>query len=159
LSQLTTCEISILKKKFKNRKMKKIFITLSILMSLYALKIHAQCDGTTAKTTKPTSIGIVIYSNDIETVWNAMRFANYSKTQGDTVGIFLLGKGVELDNLVKFDKNIKEQTDTFLQSGGTILGCGTCLQSRNNTEPKICKFSSMKDLYELVRKNKIVLTF
>jgi len=139
--------------------MKKIFLILAILMSLFVLSINAQCGGTTIKTTKPTSIGIVIYSNDVETVWNAIRFANYSKNQGDTVSIFLLGKGVELDNLVKSDTNIKEQTDTFLGSGGTILGCGTCLQSRKNNEPHVCKFSSMSDLYDIIRKSKIVLTF
>lgn len=49
----------------------------------------------------PVSIGMVIYSNDNETVWNALRLANYAKNEGDTVSIFLLGKGVELDNLVK----------------------------------------------------------
>ncbi len=111
------------------------------------------------KEQKPTSIGVVIYSNDVETVWNALRLANYSKNQGDTVHIFLLGKGVELDNLVKTDKDLKEQTDKFLDNGGTILGCGTCLRSRNNKEPQVCKFSSLADLYEIVRKNKIVLTF
>ena len=67
-------------------------------------------------------MGIVIYSNDVETVWNALRFANYSKSQGDSVSIFLLGKGVELENLVKSDSTIKEQSDKFLDSGGTILG-------------------------------------
>jgi hypothetical protein len=86
-------------------------------------------------------------------------FRSYSKKQGDTVTIFLLGKGVELENLVKSDKNIKEQTDSFLDGGGTILGCGTCLKSRNNNEPQVCKLSSLKDLYEIVRKNKIVMTF
>ena len=45
------------------------------------------------------------------------------------------------------------------QCGGTVLGCGTCLQSRKNNEPQVCRFSSMSDLYELIRKNKIVLTF
>jgi uncharacterized protein involved in oxidation of intracellular sulfur len=139
--------------------MKKSFLLLSILMSVFVLNIHAQCDGTTTNTVKPTSIGIVIYSNDVETVWNAVRFANFSKTQGDTVSIFLLGKGVELEKLVNSDANIKEQSDTFLASGGTILGCGTCLQSRKNNEPKVCKYSSMKDLYDLVRNNKIVMTF
>jgi len=33
------------------------------------------------------------------------------------------------------------------------------LKSRNNNEPQVCKFSSLADLYELIRKNKIVLTF
>lgn len=75
------------------------------------------------------------------------------------MNVFLLGKGVELDNLVKTDKDLKEQSDKFLENGGTILGCGTCLKSRNNNEPQVCKFSSLADLYELIRKNKIVLTF
>ena len=139
--------------------MKKIIFCITILLSLFVLNIHAQCGGTSTKTTKPTSIGIVIYSNDIETVWNAIRFANFSKNQGDTVSIFLLGNGVELDNLVKTEKYIKEQTDVFLEGGGSILGCGTCLQSRKINEPQICKMSSMSDLYEMIRKNKIVLTF
>jgi hypothetical protein len=139
--------------------MKRIFLILAILMSLFTLRLHAQCGEASTSSIKPTSIGIVIYSNDIETVWNAMRFANFSKNQGDTVSIFLLGKGVELDNLIKTEVNLKEQSDTFLQSGGAILGCGTCLSSRNNNEPQVCKFSSMSDLYTLVRKNKVVLTF
>lgn len=145
-----------------------VMFTISLLISFSVLVTLTQCGKTTVtepgtKTetaqTETTSIGIVIYSNDVETVWNAIRFANYSKKQGDTVNIFLLGKGVELENLVTSDKNIKEQTDSFLDNGGTILGCGTCLTSRNNNEPQICKFSSLKDLYELVRKNKIVMTF
>ena len=139
--------------------MKKSILTLTILMSLFVLKIHAQCGGAPVNNAKPTSIGIVIYSNDIETVWNALRFANYSKNQGDTVNIFLLAKGVELDNLVKTNTDLKEQTDAFLESGNTILGCGTCLQSRKNNAPQVCKLSSMKDMYDLVRKNKIVMTF
>jgi hypothetical protein len=139
--------------------MKKIHLILTILLSLFACTMMAQGGKNAPTASKSTSIGIVICSNDMETVWNALRFANYSKNQGDSVSIFLLGKGVELDNLVKSEKNIKEQTDAFLGSGGTILGCGTCLKARNNNEPQVCKFSSLKDLYEIVRKNKTVLTF
>lgn len=128
-------------------------------MIIITSNIYGQCGGTPTNKFKPTSIGIVIYSNDDETVWNAIRFANYSKTQGDTVSIFLLGKGVELDNIVKTNSNVKEQTDDFLKNGGTILGCGTCLQSRKNNEPKVCKFSSMTDLYDVIRKSNTVLTF
>jgi uncharacterized protein involved in oxidation of intracellular sulfur len=139
--------------------MKKSFLLLTIFLAFFVSNLHAQCGGTTTSNVKPTTVGIVIYSNDVETVWNAIRFANFSKTQGDTVSIFLLGKGVELENLVKSDNNIKEQTDAFVGAGGTILGCGTCLQSRKNNDPKVCKFSSMKDMYDLVRNNKIVMTF
>jgi len=139
--------------------MKKTQLILTILISLFAITILTQCQKPTPAVSKSNSIGIVIYSNDVETVWNALRFANYSKSQGDSVSIFLLGKGVELENLVKSDSTIKEQSDKFLDNGGTILGCGTCLVSRNNKEPQVCKFSSMKDLYELVHRNKIVMTF
>jgi hypothetical protein len=138
-------------------KMKALF--MFILMSLFTLNSHAQYIENATKTNNSTTIGIVIYSNDVETIWNAFRFANFSKRQGDTVSVFLLGKGVELDNLIKTEKDLKEQADTFLDSGGIILGCGTCLKSRNNNDPEVCKFSSMKDLYELVRENKIVMTF
>ena len=146
--------------KMKNHnflKMKALFTF--ILMSLFTLNSHAQYIENATKTNNSTTIGIVIYSNDVETIWNAFRFANFSKRQGDTVSVFLLGKGVELDNLIKTEKDLKEQADTFLDSGGIILGCGTCLKSRNNNDPEVCKFSSMKDLYELVRENKIVMTF
>jgi hypothetical protein len=139
--------------------MKKAFLFVTILVVVSGFKLQAQCGVTATTTAKPTSIGIVIYSNDAETVWNAFRFSNFSQNQGDTVNIFLLGKGVELDNLVKSNKDIQEQADAFLAGGGIILGCGTCLQSRNNLEPRVCKFSSMQDLYSLVRKNKIVMTF
>jgi hypothetical protein len=137
--------------------MKKQFILLVFLFCIFTGNSYAKPSG--QKAGSPTSVGMVIYSNDIETVWNALRLANYSKNQGDTVRIFLLGKGVELDNLVKTNNDLKEQADKFLNNGGTILGCGTCLKSRNNNEPQVCKFSSLKDLYELIRENKIVLTF
>jgi uncharacterized protein involved in oxidation of intracellular sulfur len=117
--------------------MKKTHLILTILLSLFAVTMLAQGGKTAPAASKSTSIGIVIYSNDVETVWNAFR----------------------LDNLVKSDKNIKEQTDSFLDSGGTILGCGTCLRSRNMNEPQVCKLSSLSDLYGIVRKNKIVMTF
>lgn len=137
--------------------MKKYFILLMFMACVFTSGTYAK--STTPNSGSKTSIGMVIYSNDTETVWNALRLANYSKNQGDTVRIFLLGKGVELDSMVKTNNDLKEQADKFLDNGGSILGCGTCLRSRNNKEPQVCKFSSLKDLYELIRKNKIVLTF
>lgn len=134
-----------------------------LLVTLTVLIVLTSCSNNTLPEENlqqlSTSIGMVIYSNDVETVWNALRLANYSKAQGDSVHIFLLGKGVELDSLVKENKDLKDQTDSFLEKGGTILGCGTCLKSRNNKEPEVCKFSSLKDLHQLIRGNKIVLTF
>lgn len=134
-----------------------------IIIFCFALVVSSsafsQINQSESNTKSPTSVGIVIYSNDTETVWNAFRLANFSKNEGDTVFVFLLGKGVEVENLAKEDKDIKEQVEKFLDNEGNILGCGTCLNSRNNNEPQVCNFSSLADLYELIRKNKIILTF
>jgi uncharacterized protein involved in oxidation of intracellular sulfur len=135
--------------------MKKSILSFAILLFVLTNNISAQ--DTPAYS--PTSLGMVIYSNDVETVWNAFRLANHSKNQGDTVQIFLLAKGVEVDKLVDDNKDLKEQVDAFLEKGGEIQGCGTCLKSRKNDEPQVCTFSSLADLYAVIRKNKIVLTF
>ncbi len=139
--------------------MKRLLLLSILLWGISSNEGYAQFGKIQNEDSSPTSIGIVVYSNDAETVWNAMRFANFSKNEGDTVSIFLLGKGVELDSMITTDENIKKQTDAFLDSGGTILGCGTCLKSRKNNAPQVCEISTLKDLYQLVRKNKIVLTF
>lgn len=50
-------------------------------------------------------LGIVIYSTDDETVWNAFRLGNFALKAGDQVKVFLLSKGVECESLSseKFD--------------------------------------------------------
>lgn len=138
--------------------MKKSIFALAFMLMLISTNLSVKSNPHPSSDS-PTSIGMVIYSNDVETVWNAFRLANYSKDQGDTVQVFLLGKGVEVDLLVNDNKDLKDQVDTFLEKGGEIQGCGTCLQSRKNDEPQVCTFSSLADLYAVIRKNKIVLTF
>jgi len=139
--------------------MKRFFLLSAITLCILSNSLYAQITIQQSEKKAPTSLGLVIYSNDTETVWNALRLANFSKNQGDTVNIFLLGKGVELENLIHESKDIDEQIELFLNGGGSILGCGTCLKSRKNDEPQVCKLSSLKDLYELIRENTIVLTF
>ncbi len=138
--------------------MKRLILLIALFIWL-TNSLDAQSTIKQAEKLSPTSLGLVIYSNDTETVWNALRLANFSKKQGDTVNIFLLGKGVELENLIKESKEINEELELFLKDGSSIMGCGTCLKSRNNNEPQTCKLSSLKDLYELIRENNIVLTF
>ena len=104
-------------------------------------------------------LGIVIYSNDAETVWNAFRFTNFSLKEGDTVKVFLLAKGVEYEALDSEKFNIKEQTKSFLDKNGKIFACGTCLKSRNQEASNTCPINSMKDLYELVQESDRILTF
>ena len=46
-------------------------------------------------------LGIVIYSTDAETVWNAFRLGVFTLKQSDKVKAFLLAKGVESEKLVE----------------------------------------------------------
>ena len=47
----------------------------------------------------------------------------------------------------------------FLDLGGAILACGTCLKLRQAEGSELCPVSTMKDLYEIVRDSDRVITF
>jgi uncharacterized protein involved in oxidation of intracellular sulfur len=66
-------------------------------------------------------IGLVIYSNDPETVWNAFRLGNFALKQGDTVKTFLLAKGVECESLDTEQFKVSEQMQSFTLGGGPDL--------------------------------------
>ena len=63
-------------------------------------------------------LGIVVYSDDSETVWNAFRFGNFTLAMGDEVNVFFLGKGVEYESLGTDTFNVTEQLQAFLEGGG-----------------------------------------
>ena len=104
-------------------------------------------------------LGIVIYSNDAEVVWNAFRFAHFSLKEGDAVKVFLLAQGVEYETLDSAKFNIKEQAQSFLANNGKIFACGTCVKSRASEGSAMCPMSTMKDLYELVKESDKVISF
>lgn len=104
-------------------------------------------------------IGIIISSNDAETCWNALRYANFALSQKDEVKVFLTGKGVEYQNISLEKFNTVEQADKFLKSGGKILACGTCIKSRNQEGSEMCPISTMKDMYEIIKESDKVVTF
>jgi len=104
-------------------------------------------------------LGVIISSNDAETCWNALRYANFSLNQKDDVKIFLMGKGVEYEKISTEKYNTIEQAEKFMQSGGKIYACGTCIKSREQKETNLCPISSMKDLYEIVKESDKVVTF
>lgn len=104
-------------------------------------------------------LGIIISETEPETVFNALRLANYSLQQGDSVRIFLLGKGVELDKINNAMFNVREQAQAVLDAGGELLACGTCLKLREAEGSEICPLSTLNDLYEVVRDSDRVVTF
>ena len=104
-------------------------------------------------------IGIVISSNDAETCWNAIRYANFALGQKDEVKIFFMGKGVEYQKVSRDKFNTIEQAEKFMQSGGKIYACGSCIKSREQEGSEMCPISTMKDMYDIVKESDKVVTF
>ena len=104
-------------------------------------------------------IGLIISSNDAETCWNALRYANFAIGQRDEVKVFLVGKGVEYQAVGTDKFNTGEQGEKLLKSGGKIYACGTCIKFRNQEESQMCPISTMKDMYDIVKESDKVLTF
>ena len=104
-------------------------------------------------------LGIVIYSNDPETVWNAFRLGVFSLNKSDTVKVFLLGKGVEAESLDTERFRVTEEMSLFIKSGGAVLACGTCLKVRQSEGSEMCPLSTMADLYEIISESDKVVTF
>jgi len=104
-------------------------------------------------------IGVIISSNDAETSWNALRYANFCLGQKDEVKVFLTGKGVEYQSISTDKFNTIEQAEKFMQGGGKILACGTCIKSRNQAGTEMCPINTMKDMYEIIKESEKVVTF
>jgi uncharacterized protein involved in oxidation of intracellular sulfur len=104
-------------------------------------------------------LGLVVCSNDSEVVWNAFRLGVFALKQGDSVTMFLLAKGVEAESLDSEKFRVTDQMRSFVDAGGKILACGTCLKIRNSEGSELCPLSTMKDLHELIRSSDRVVTF
>ena len=104
-------------------------------------------------------LGLILSQTEPETVFNALRVANYSLKQGDSVKVFLIGKGVELDKIDDPKFKVQEEARTLLDAGGQFLACGTCLKLRRSAGSELCPLSTLKDLYEIVRDSDRVLMF
>ena len=104
-------------------------------------------------------LAVIISTNDAETCWNALRYANYSLNQKDEVKIFFIGKGVEYEKISTKEFNTIEQAEKFLQGNGRIYACGTCIKAREQKESNLCPINTLKDLYEIVKESDKVVTF
>ena len=104
-------------------------------------------------------IGIILNTNEAETVWNCFRFGNETLKNAHSVKIFLLGKGVEIEN-VKDDKFplLDGSIKKFIKNNGVILACGACLKIREK-EIGICPVSAMEDMLKIVEESDKVVTF
>ena len=104
-------------------------------------------------------IGVILNSNELETVWNAFRFGVEALNKGHTVKVFLLGKGVECEDIRDEKFNVQRIVDAFKKQNGEILACGTCLKLRGEKKSKICPVSTMEEMLKIVEESDKVLTF
>ncbi|EKD47803.1 MAG: hypothetical protein ACD_65C00281G0003 [uncultured bacterium] len=105
-------------------------------------------------------LAIILSTTNVETNWNAFRFANFALGQGDEVKIFLVGEGVEYEKHSSAKFNLAEQITAFLKNpNGKILACGTCLKAREQESTEACPISTLKDLHALVKESDKILTF
>ncbi|MFH0714232.1 MAG: DsrE family protein [Candidatus Diapherotrites archaeon] len=103
--------------------------------------------------------GIVLGTNKPEIVWNAFRFGVTALKAGHEVKFFLINNGVEAEEIPDEKFDVKEQIESFTSNKGTILACGTCLETRQKKSSKVCPISTMKDLLKIVEESDKILSF
>jgi len=63
----------------------------------------------------------VVSTNDAETVYNAVRLANVSLNKGKEVKLFMLGKGVEFNDISTEEFDVNYQVKDFYDKGGELF--------------------------------------
>ncbi|MCL5410897.1 MAG: DsrE family protein [Patescibacteria group bacterium] len=104
-------------------------------------------------------IGIILETKEPEKAWNAFRFAITAKKQDHEVKMFLMGEAVECEGLANEKFNVNEQLKIFVENGGEILACGTCLKSRSKEGTAACPISTMNDCLAMVDWSDKTVTF
>jgi sulfur relay (sulfurtransferase) complex TusBCD TusD component (DsrE family) len=103
-------------------------------------------------------LAIIINSNDPETAWNALRLGNTALGAGHEVSVFLMGAGVEVEEIKSEKFNVGEVFNKFVDSKGNLLACGTCLKVRQQ-DAGACPVSTMPQLVQLIVDSDKVITF
>jgi len=98
-------------------------------------------------------------TKEYEKAWNAFRFAVMAKKKNHEVKIFLMGEAVECEDLTHEKFDVSAQLKSFVEAGGEILACGTCLKSRKMEGTAACPLSTMADCVEMVEWADKVVTF
>lgn len=139
--------------------MKQIIFSLVLFLPFMVNSQTAPVSGKESIPDPKMKIGMIIYSNDPETVWNAFRFGNFALDEGDSVKVFLLAKGVECETLNTDKFKVTDQIRRFIENGGKIFACGSCLTIRKKEGSEMCPLSTMQDMYDIVKWSNKVITF
>ena len=101
---------------------------------------------------------IVLNTNNPESAWNALRLGDEALGGGNETSMFLLGSGVEIVSIRDKTFDVAGVLKKFLNSGGNLLACGTCLESRHQ-ESGVCPISTMSELVTMISESDKVVTF
>lgn len=101
----------------------------------------------------------MVSTNEPELVWNAFRYGVKATENGHSVKVFLLGRGVESEDIVDSKFDVKKMMKEMVDKGGTIMTCGTCLKIRKKASTEMCPISTMQDMVNLTVDSDRVLTF
>ena len=102
--------------------------------------------------------GIILYSNDPETVFQAFRLGIYSLNKGDEVNMFLLAKGVECEDLDNDHFLITPEIRNYLDLGGKTYSCTSCMRIRQKESTEACPLSKMEDIYKIIAESDRVIS-
>ena len=102
-------------------------------------------------------LGVVLETADPERAWNAFRLGNTALEAGHEVSVFLLGDGVEAEEITDDQFDVRDRMEAFVDAGGDLQACGTCLDIRNSEDSEYCPMSTMADLLEIVTASDRVL--
>lgn len=103
-------------------------------------------------------LGIVLNTSHPETAWNAIRLGNTALKEGHKPSVFLMGSGVEIETIGNQPYDVPETLAKFVNGGGQLFACGTCLKSRNR-EGGVCPVSTMSQLLSLIADSDKVVSF
>ena len=103
-------------------------------------------------------LNLIVETNDAERLWNAFRLANTALEDGHEVATFLLGVGVEAPDVDTEKFNPSGVMRLYLNNGGDLAACGTCMDDRGIEPDELRPRSTMDDLLHLVETGDRVLT-
>ena len=103
-------------------------------------------------------LGIIINTNNPETVWNALRLGSTALDAGHKVSVFLIGSGVEIEKIRDKKFNVTELLKKFARREVSLLGCSTCMGLRHQEAGVILK-STLTELVKLIVDSDKVVTF
>lgn len=85
--------------------------------------------------------GIILETKEYKKAQNAFRLAVTAKKQANETKVFLMGEAVECEGLTNEKYNVDGKLRNYVNAGGKILACGTCIKSRSVIQRTLWKFA------------------